>query len=89
MFEWFNINNNLIGFSAGIRKSFEFLKGIKPVEFLNSIMVFEKAFSGYDVSKIKLGQFRRKNVAYFISNFPKLHLQEANELLNTLSTNIE
>jgi len=85
LLEWFNVNNNLIGFTAGIRKSYEYMKKIQPKEFLDSIKVFEKAFSGFDVSKIKLGQFRRKNVAYFISNYSKLYLQEENELLNTLS----
>lgn len=89
LLDWFNLPNNLIGFAAGIRKSYDFLTRLQPAEFLEAITVFEKAFSGFDVSKIKLGQFRRKNVAYFISNFHKLYQQEENELLSTLSVNVE
>jgi len=83
---WFKVNNNFIGFAVGIRKSFTELKLLKPEEFLKSILIFEKAFSGFDVSKVKLGLQRRKLVAFFIGNFSRFSVMDENEMLDELST---
>ena len=83
---WFKVNNNLIGFSVGIRKSFYRVIKIKKEKLLQSFKVFEKAFSAFDVSKIKVGLLRRRLVAYYIENIEKFSNMDENELLEKLST---
>lgn len=67
--KWFKVSNNLVGFSAGISKSFDDIANIDENDFLQSILRFEEAFSAIDVSRVKLGLVRRKSVKYFIENY--------------------
>jgi len=86
LLNWFKVNNNFIGFTVGIRKSYSEVKSIEKEDFLKAVNVFEKAFSGFDVSKVKVGLLRRKLVAYFIENFEKFYEMDENEMLDILST---
>lgn len=83
--EWLLVQNNLIGFCAGIRKSIDFLKDTTAGEFLSSIQIFEDSFSAIDVSKIKLGMARRKAVEHFISNVKSLSSVDSTEMLDIIS----
>lgn len=83
---WFKVNNNFIGFAVGIRKSFDRVRLVSKEEFQKSIRVFEKAFSAFDVSKVKVGLQRRKLVAYFIENFSSFLGMDENDMLDVLST---
>ncbi len=69
IYEWFNVNNNFIGFSVGIRKSFNDVARTSPEEFAAAVRNFEGAFSSLDVSKIKLGRERRKLAEHFVENY--------------------
>ncbi|GAA5176135.1 hypothetical protein GCM10025771_10070 [Niveibacterium umoris] len=82
---WLLVQNNLIGFSAGAKKGLPALNTCSPADFMSSVEVFEKAFSGIDVSKIRLGMARRKAVEHFIQNYSKLSILDDSELLDTIS----
>lgn len=84
--DWFKVNNNFIGFSVGIRKSFDQVKEVEIGGFLRSIQVFDKAFAGFNVSKLKVGLQRRKLVAYFIENFSRFSAMDENDMIDELST---
>jgi hypothetical protein len=86
LLHWFKVNNNLIGFSVGIRNSFGQIKNTKKEDFAASVQTFEKAFSGFDVSKVRLGLQRRKLVEHFISNYSKFSDMDENDMLDELST---
>jgi len=82
---WFKITNNLIGFSVGIRGCYDFLINIDIDSFLVAISIFDRAFSAFNTSKVRVGQQRRKLVEYYISHFKDLHDKDENELLDVLS----
>lgn len=86
LLEWFKVNNNFIGFAVGVRKSFNQVKLVKKDELSRSIQVFEKAFSAFDVSKVKVGLQRRKLVSYFIENYTRFSEMDENDMLDALST---
>ena len=79
---WFKVNNNFIGFAVGVRKSFSYLQTISRDNFKETIRIFEKAFS---VSKVKLGDYIRKLVANFITNYDRFSGMDENEILDSLS----
>jgi hypothetical protein len=84
--KWFNSNeNNLIGFSVGIRNSFNFLEKQDKVYLKSAIDIFEEVFKSFDPSKIRVGQQRRKLINYFISNIEHLQDKTENEILDELS----
>lgn len=64
--KWFKINNNLIGFCASIRFSFNVIQELSSAEFQEYLDIFEAAFKAFNVAKIRLGRARRKAVAYAI-----------------------
>lgn len=84
-FDWFRVPNNLIGFCVGIRNSYSFFQQVSPDDFFSSISTLDFAFSSFDISKIKLGQQRRKVVSHFISHYELLHEKDENELLDIIS----
>jgi hypothetical protein len=84
-YKWFKNANNLIGFSVGIKKSYSEVFRLSIEEFENYIKNFEKAFSSFDYSKIKIGKMRRNLVEYFISNLDSLKDKEELELVDKLS----
>ncbi len=67
--EWFKNVNNLVGFCSSIRKGFASVSVCSSEDFVALLTEFEKAFSSFSVSKIRLGQARRNAVNLLISNF--------------------
>lgn len=86
--EWIMAQNNLIGFCAGARASVSALKNIDSDSIESSIAEFEKAFSGINVSKIKLGNARRRAVKYFIENIKRLSKRDSDEILDEISQEV-
>jgi hypothetical protein len=78
---WLKNANNLIGFAVGIKKSFATLAATPLPDFANSLQVFEEAFTSIDISKIKLGQVRRRLVEHFIAHYERLADSSPNELV--------
>lgn len=79
--KWFRISNNLIAFSAAIKKSFDTLNDMAIEDIENSIMNFEEAFKSFNPSKINLGKIRRELVYYFISHISELKNSSSSELM--------
>jgi len=88
LLEWFGVANNLIGFGAGIKKTFEVIQMEEHDNFLNTIVNFEEAFSYIDVSKIKLGMARRRAVQHLIENYSRLKEYSVNKITNEISQEI-
>jgi hypothetical protein len=86
--KWFQNVNNLIGFSAGISNSYPLFQALTSDDFHNHILIFEKSFAYFDVSKIRVGDIRRKTVNYFIKNFKELSNSDESILIDVLSQEI-
>ncbi|AWH44693.1 hypothetical protein [Stenotrophomonas sp. ZAC14A_NAIMI4_1] len=86
--EWIMAQNNLIGFCAGARSSVSALKNLDEVAMQKSITEFELAFAGINVSKIKLGNARRRAVKYFIDNIKRLSKRDSDEILDEISQEV-
>jgi len=82
---WFRTPNNFIGFSAAMSNKFDAIQNISRDELVDSILLFENAFSSIDVSKIKLGMARRRMVKYFFENYEKMSVMDSNRLLDKIS----
>ncbi|WP_196582874.1 hypothetical protein [Aliivibrio fischeri] len=67
--KWLKVGNNLIGFSVGVKTSYDVIINISPDEFSNSIELFELAFKAINPSKVNLGKFRRELSQNFIENY--------------------
>lgn len=83
--KWLRVENNLIGFAAGVRKSFAYLNTIEVDSIEEGCRLFEEAFSGFDVSKIKLGRERRKSVKFFIENFEAMATKDPLDVMEAIS----
>lgn len=83
--KWFKNGNNLIGFCVGVKKSFDSIKQVSPIDFEKSLTNFEQAFTSFNISKIKVGKQRRTNANYFIDNYDDLKEASENELIDILS----
>ncbi|MPS33140.1 hypothetical protein EHW63_12355 [Salinivibrio sp. VYel9] len=79
--KWLKVGNNLIGFSVGIKSSFDFITNITPDEFAESIDLFEVAFKSINPSKVNLGKFRRELSKNFIENYAELSSFDEMELV--------
>jgi hypothetical protein len=86
--KWFQNVNNLIGFSSAVATSYNSISVLTDNQFEGQIHVFEKAFEYFDVSKIRVGDVRRKTVSYFIRNFKTLENQDESALIDVLSQEI-
>lgn len=86
--DWIMGQNNLIGFCAGARKSVQRIAKLPNHQLSSSINQFERAFSGINVSKIKLGNARRKAVKYYFENINKTVNLDADEILDEISQEI-
>jgi len=82
---WLLVQNNLIGFCAGIKDSIDYLRKVDDAFIVDAIQVFEKAFGSIDVSKIKLGMARRKAAEHFISHIKKLSTVDETDMLDIIS----
>lgn len=67
--KWLKVGNNLIGFSVGIKKSYNRLKIEEDIDFSNAVELFEAAFKAINPSKVNLGRFRRELSQNFIENY--------------------
>lgn len=81
---WIKLDNNFIGFCAGITDSYEHLMQVENSRLDNSINEFEKAFQGINISKVKLGIIRRKAAEYFIKNYTKFQNLDYLEIIDHL-----
>lgn len=79
--KWFKVSNNLIAFSAAIKKTFEIINNMSIEEFQTSIMNFEEAFKAFNPSKINLGKIRRELVYFFIFHISELKTCSYSELM--------
>jgi hypothetical protein len=86
--KWFQNVNNLIGFSAGISKTFDIISELSGDEFYEHVLIFEQAFAYFDVSKIRVGDIRRKTLNYFINHFEEVGDFEETDLIDALSQEI-
>lgn len=86
--DWFGNENNLIGFSVGIRSSFTLIKDTSILIFENAVKEFETAFKALNLSAIKLSKERRSLTKYFISNFQKISEMDNLQLLDELNEKI-
>ncbi|WP_374244623.1 hypothetical protein [Zoogloea sp.] len=86
--DWIMGQNNIIGFCAGARKSVQSIAELCDKDLVESILVFESAFSGINVSKIKLGNARRKAVKHFCENIQRMIKLDSEEILDEISQEI-
>ncbi|MDP9955150.1 hypothetical protein J2X97_000787 [Epilithonimonas hungarica] len=83
--KWLKQANNLVGFSVGMKTSHNQILNLSPDEFEKSIEIFEKAFSDFNPSKIKLGKMRRELSFEYFKNYSKLKDFDTYELLEHFS----
>lgn len=83
--KWLKQANNLVGFAVGMKSSHKLILDLSPEEFSNSIEIFEKAFSDFNPSKIKLGKMRRELSFEYFKNYSKLKDFDTYELLEYFS----
>lgn len=86
--KWFKVNNNLVGFCASVRISYDVLLNLSPEEFSEYIDTFEEAFRAFNVAKIRLGRARRRAVAHAVKRLQD-GLPTVNELMDELVDVIE
>jgi hypothetical protein len=85
LLKWFKQPNNLIGFCAGIGKSYSSIKDENKEGFKEMIEKFESSFQTFDISKIKLGHLRRLTAQFFISKYEQLKPLSENEIADSVS----
>lgn len=83
--KWFDNTNNIIGFSVGIRKSYNYFNDLRLEDFQKAISIFEATFKGLNLSTIKLSKERRNLVKYFIENFESQHQMSEYDLLDVFN----
>lgn len=79
--KWLKVGNNLIGFSVGVKTSYDTIANITPDEFADSIELFEVAFKSINPSKVNLGKFRRELSKDFIEKYVVLSQFDEMELV--------
>lgn len=85
---WFKVPNNFIAFCASMNKAFDLVKELSVDEITRRIALFEDAFSALDVSKIRLGQARRKLVFKFFNKIDELGDYSTSKLIDYISQEI-
>lgn len=83
--KWLKQANNLVGFAVGMKTSSEVVEKLSVNEFENSIITFDKAFSDFNPSKIKMGKLRRELSYDYFKNYAKLKDLDSLELLEYFS----
>ncbi len=86
--KWFQNVNNLIGFCSAVGNSFQDLQKTKTSDFESQIQTFETAFEYFDVSKIRVGDVRRKTVSFYIRKYSELKELSDSNLIDLLSQEI-
>ncbi|MBU1538220.1 MAG: hypothetical protein KKC29_13765 [Alphaproteobacteria bacterium] len=69
--DWLRLGNNLIGFTVGAKRSFEYLSNITAAQFDEFIQIFEEAFAAVNVSKINVGKTRRELAKLFFEKIER------------------
>ena len=82
---WLKVQNNLIGFCVGVKKSYEILKDMRAEDFAELTAIFESAFSGIDISKVNLGKYRIEFAEDYIRNIGEMRQKDAHQLLEYFS----
>lgn len=77
---WFKVNNNLIGFCVGIKKSYQYIAALPPEAFAEAIRRFDDAFESVNPSKVNLGRYRRELSRDFIAELENLISADEEEL---------
>lgn len=83
--KWLKQANNLVGFAVGMKTSYAVINNISAQEFEDSIKQFDKAFSDFNPSKIKMGKLRRELSYEYFKNYSKLKDFDSLELLEYFS----
>ncbi len=86
--KWFQNVNNIIGFCSAISFSYKKLYKVSAKEFERQIKTFETAFEYFDVSKIRVGDIRRKTLNYFIKKHDEVKDLSDTSLIDILSQEI-
>lgn len=84
-YKWLKQTNNLVGFSVGMKKSADIILETTIDEFTTSIKNFEEAFSNFNVSKIKVGKYRRELACEYFRNYDKYKYSDTNTILEFFS----
>lgn len=84
--KWLKITNNLVGVSVGLKRNTNFnLDKYDINDFKTAIENFDKAFTGLNPSRIKVGKMRRELATEFFSDFESLYNKNHNDLLSFFS----
>jgi hypothetical protein len=83
--KWLKVENNLIGFATGMKKSAKLVIKLSVDEFRERIEVFDEAFNNFNPSKIKVGKFRRELSCEYFREFEQLNNSNSDELLEYFS----
>lgn len=84
-FRWLKNANNFIGFCVGIRSSLNLIQNLSKEEVESAISNYEKAFSNFKYSQIKVGKYRRDLGQYFFQNIERMKDLSELELIDELS----
>lgn len=82
---WLMIQNNLIGFCVGVKKSFPTLSTFSAEEFGVLSEKFDNAFKGINAAKVNLGKFRRELSKKYIEKIDQFREFEDIALLTFFS----
>ena len=86
--KWFQNVNNIIGFCSSIGFSFKSVSKTTVENFENQIRTFETSFEYFDVSKIRVGDVRRKTLSFFIKKYDEVKNLSDTSLIDILSQEI-
>lgn len=82
---WFIVSNNFIGFCVAARNNYDYLQTLDPEMFLSETERFEEVFSNFDKRRIKVGDYRRKKVADYFANLPRLSRMNLSDVILEMS----
>lgn len=88
--KWLKIQNNLIGFTLGAKRSFDEIAACDAGEVALQIGKFETAFDVINPSKVNVGRYRRELSQKFFADFQKtssMDTEDVAELFVDLTTN--
>lgn len=77
---WLKLQNNLIGFTVGAKKSFDSIKQFDENEFATQVQKFEEAFDAINPSKVNVGRFRRELSQNFFENIDNYEDADSDEV---------
>lgn len=84
-YKWLKMTNNLVGFCSGAKHSESALKQLSAEEFSACITIFDKAFTDFNPSRIKVGKYRRELACEYFKNFGDYKDLDQTELLEVFS----